>query len=149
MDAKEVGIRVFSANIAEYGASGTPVAVIQGGQIVGYFIPTPQPDGADVAAQEQAGEGKKHLPTLLKKRGADVRAGMLLLDHLERRVKILRRYLDLDNRSRRAVFFAVTTVPLTPRNPGRLLLCMASNAPPASAPRGTRQSNFPSQPVAL
>ena len=32
------------------------MAVIQGGQTVGYFIPTPQPDGADVAAPEQAGE---------------------------------------------------------------------------------------------
>lgn len=35
-------------------------------------------------------DAKKYLPALLKKRGADVSAGMLLLDHLERRVKILR-----------------------------------------------------------
>jgi hypothetical protein len=56
MDAKEVDIRVFGADIAEYVASGAPVAVIQGGQTVGYFIPTPRPDEADVAALKQAGE---------------------------------------------------------------------------------------------
>lgn len=56
MDAKEVDIRVFGANIAEYVASDTPVAVIQGGRTVGYFIPTPEPDEADVAALKQAGE---------------------------------------------------------------------------------------------
>ncbi|MDQ2988326.1 MAG: type II toxin-antitoxin system Phd/YefM family antitoxin [Pseudomonadota bacterium] len=56
MDAKEVDIRGFGANIAEYVASDTTVAVIQEGRTVGYFIPTPEPDEADDAALEQAAE---------------------------------------------------------------------------------------------
>jgi predicted nucleic acid-binding protein len=40
----------------------------------------------DVAVED----ARTHLPALLKKSGSDVGAGMLLLDHLERRVEILR-----------------------------------------------------------
>ena len=56
MDTKVVDIRVFGANIAEYVASDTTVAVLQDGRTVGYFIPTPEPDEAEDAAREQAAE---------------------------------------------------------------------------------------------
>jgi hypothetical protein len=56
MDAKEVDIRVFGANIAEYIATDTTVAAIQDGRTVGYFILAPEPSDADEAALKQAGE---------------------------------------------------------------------------------------------
>ncbi len=40
MHATRVGIREFRADLAEYIASSTPVAVTRHGQTVGYFIPT-------------------------------------------------------------------------------------------------------------
>ncbi len=39
MEAIKVGIREFRADLAEYIASSTPVAVTRHGQTVGYFIP--------------------------------------------------------------------------------------------------------------
>jgi hypothetical protein len=56
MDAKEVGIQEFGADLAKYIGSSTPVAVVQDGQTVGYFIPVFRHDAADVAAFEKAGE---------------------------------------------------------------------------------------------
>lgn len=40
MEAQKVGIREFRAEIAEYVASATPVAITRHGETVGYFIPT-------------------------------------------------------------------------------------------------------------
>ena len=50
-------------------------------------------------------DAEKYLPTLLRKRGADVRAGMRLLDHLERRVKILR--IDVYGRFRKQALLRI------------------------------------------
>lgn len=50
-----VGIREFRASLADYVASGTPVAVTRHGQTVGWFIPTPGSKAAEVASLRAAG----------------------------------------------------------------------------------------------
>lgn len=64
MDTPKVGIREFRADLAEYIASDTPIAVTRHGHTVGYFIPTPGQLEANVAALEKAG---KALHALLEK----------------------------------------------------------------------------------
>ena len=56
MQATKVGIREFRADIAQFIASSTPVAVTRHGQTVGYFIPTHGQPDADTAALKKAGE---------------------------------------------------------------------------------------------
>ena len=50
METTKVGIREFRADLADYIASSTPVAVTRHGQTVGYFIPTQGQVEADIAA---------------------------------------------------------------------------------------------------
>lgn len=54
METIRVGIREFRAEIAEYIASSTPIAVTRHGQTVGYFIPAQGHAEADIAALRQA-----------------------------------------------------------------------------------------------
>ncbi len=68
METTKVGIREFRADLAEYIASNTPVAVTRHGQTVGYFIPAQGQVEADVAALKQA---SKTLDKLLELRGVD------------------------------------------------------------------------------
>lgn len=56
MDTPKVGIRQFRAELAQFLASGTPVAVARYGQIVGYFIPTQGQLEANIAAFKKAGQ---------------------------------------------------------------------------------------------
>jgi antitoxin (DNA-binding transcriptional repressor) of toxin-antitoxin stability system len=69
METTKVGIREFRADLAEYIASSTPVAVTRHGQTVGYFIPTQGQVDADVAALKKA---SKTLDLLLEARSVDV-----------------------------------------------------------------------------
>ena len=69
MQMIKVGIREFRADLAEYIASSTPVAVTRHGQTVGYFIPTHGQVEADIAALKKA---SKTLDKLLKAQGVDV-----------------------------------------------------------------------------
>lgn len=69
METTKVGIREFRADLAEYIASSTPVAVTRHGQTVGYFIPTQGQVDADVAALKKA---SKTLDRLLEARSIDV-----------------------------------------------------------------------------
>ena len=69
METTKVGIREFRADMAEYIASSTPVAVTRHGQTVGYFIPTQGQVEADIAALKKA---SKTLDKLLAAQGADV-----------------------------------------------------------------------------
>ena len=69
MEATKVGIREFRADLAEYIASSTPVAVTRHGQTVGYFIPTQRQVQADIAALKTA---SKALDKLLAAQGVDV-----------------------------------------------------------------------------
>ena len=71
MEATKVGIREFRADLAEYIASSTPVAVTRHGQTVGYFIPTQGQVDADLAALKKA---SKTLDQLLAAQGVDVDA---------------------------------------------------------------------------
>ena len=71
MEATKVGIREFRADLAEYIASSTPVAVTRHGQTVGYFIPTQGQVEADVAALKKA---SKALDKMLEAHGVDVEA---------------------------------------------------------------------------
>jgi hypothetical protein len=68
MQATKVGIREFRADIAQFIASSTPVAVTRHGQTVGYFIPTHGQPDADMAALKKAGET---LDRLLAAHGVD------------------------------------------------------------------------------
>ncbi len=68
MEATKVGIREFRADIAQFIASSTPVAVTRHGQTVGYFIPTPGQVDADIAALKKAG---KTLDRLLAAQSVD------------------------------------------------------------------------------
>ena len=68
MQATKVGIREFRADIAQFIASSTPVAVTRHGQTVGYFIPTHGQLDADTAALKKAGET---LDRLLAAQGVD------------------------------------------------------------------------------
>ena len=69
METTKVGIREFRADLAEYIASSTAVAVTRHGQTVGYFIPTQGQADADLAALKKAG---KTLDQLLAAQGVDV-----------------------------------------------------------------------------
>jgi len=69
METAKVGIREFRADLAEYIASNTPVAVTRHGQTVGYFIPTHGQVDADIAALKKA---SKTLDKMLKVKSVDV-----------------------------------------------------------------------------
>ena len=69
MEATKVGIREFRADLAEYIASSTPVAVTRHGHTVGYFIPTQGQAQADIEALKSA---SKMLDKFLELRGVDV-----------------------------------------------------------------------------
>lgn len=71
METNKVGIREFRADLAEYIASSTPVAVTRHGQTVGYFIPTLAHGDADVAALKTA---SKALDQILAAKGVDADA---------------------------------------------------------------------------
>jgi antitoxin (DNA-binding transcriptional repressor) of toxin-antitoxin stability system len=71
METTKVGIREFRADLAEYIASSTPVAVTRHGQTVGYFIPTQGQVDADLAALKKASET---LDQMLAAQGVDVEA---------------------------------------------------------------------------
>ncbi len=73
METTRVGIREFRADMAEYIASNTPVAVTRHGQTVGYFIPTQGQVEADIAALKKA---SKTLDRLLEAQGIDVESVM-------------------------------------------------------------------------
>jgi hypothetical protein len=69
METTKVGIREFRADLAEYIASSSPVAVTRHGHTVGYFIPTPGQAEADLAALTAA---SKTLDQWLQAQGVDV-----------------------------------------------------------------------------
>jgi hypothetical protein len=71
METSKVGIREFRADLAEYIASSTPVAVTRHGQTVGYFIPTLAHGDADLVALKTA---SKALDQMLAAKGVDVDA---------------------------------------------------------------------------
>ena len=71
MEATKVGIREFRADLAEYIASSTPVAVTRHGQTVGYFIPTQGRVDADLAALKDA---SRILDQMLAAQGVNVDA---------------------------------------------------------------------------
>ena len=71
METTKVGIREFRADMAEYIASSTPVAVTRHGQTVGYFIPTQGQVDADIAALKKA---SKTLDQLLASHEIDIDA---------------------------------------------------------------------------
>ena len=71
MDTPKVGIREFRADLAEYIAANTPVAITRHGQTVGYFIPTQGQVEADVAALKKA---SKSLEKLLEQHSVDTEA---------------------------------------------------------------------------
>ncbi len=56
METTKVGIREFRADLAEYIAASTPVAVTRHGQTVGFFIPTHGQVESDVVALKKAGK---------------------------------------------------------------------------------------------
>lgn len=69
METAKVGIREFRADLAEYIASSTPVAVTRHGQTVGYFIPTQGQVEADLTALKKA---SKTLDKLLESKSIDL-----------------------------------------------------------------------------
>lgn len=69
MEAVKVGIREFRADLAEYIAASSPVAVTRHGQTVGYFIPVHGQAEADVVALKKASQS---LEKLLSAQGLDV-----------------------------------------------------------------------------
>lgn len=71
MEATKVGIREFRADLAEYIASSTPVAITRHGHTVGYFIPTQGQADADMAALKRAGQV---LDKMLAAQSVDVEA---------------------------------------------------------------------------
>lgn len=56
MKATKVGIREFRADLAEYIAACSPVAVTRHGQTVGYFIPVHGQAEAHLVALKKAGQ---------------------------------------------------------------------------------------------
>jgi PHD/YefM family antitoxin component YafN of YafNO toxin-antitoxin module len=68
METIKVGIREFRADLAEYIAANTPVAVTRHGQTVGYFIPAQGQGEAHLAAMKKASET---LDKLLADQGVD------------------------------------------------------------------------------
>ena len=73
METTRVGIREFRADLAEYIASNSPVAVTRHGQTVGYFIPTQGQADAHVAALKKASQS---LDKLLAARSIDAEVVM-------------------------------------------------------------------------
>lgn len=71
METTKVGIREFRADLAEYIASSTPVAVTRHGQTVGYFIPTQGQADAHIAALKKA---SKTLDQMLAAHNVDIDA---------------------------------------------------------------------------
>jgi len=71
VQATKVGIREFRADLSEYIASSTPVAVTRHGQTVGYFIPTHGQVEADLEALKKAG---KTLDKMLQAHDVDIEA---------------------------------------------------------------------------
>ncbi len=71
METTKVGIREFRADLAEYIASSTPVAVTRHGQTVGYFIPAQGQADADIAALKKA---SKTLDRMLAAQDVDIDA---------------------------------------------------------------------------
>ena len=69
METTKVGIREFRADLAEFIAAGTPVAVTRHGQTVGYFIPARGQADADIAALKNA---SATLDRLLATQGVEV-----------------------------------------------------------------------------
>jgi antitoxin (DNA-binding transcriptional repressor) of toxin-antitoxin stability system len=69
METTKVGIREFRADLAEYIASSTPVAITRHGRTVGYFIPTQGQVEADMAALKKA---SKTLDKLIEAQGVDI-----------------------------------------------------------------------------
>jgi antitoxin (DNA-binding transcriptional repressor) of toxin-antitoxin stability system len=69
METTKVGIREFRADLAEYIAASTPVAVTRHGQTVGFFIPTHGQVEGDIAALKKAG---KALDKMLEAQHVDV-----------------------------------------------------------------------------
>ena len=69
METMKVGIREFRADLAEYIAASTPVAVTRHGQTVGFFIPTHGQIEGDIVALKKAG---KALDKLLEAQHIDV-----------------------------------------------------------------------------
>ena len=69
MDTIKVGIREFRADLAEYIAASTPVAVTRHGQTVGFFIPAHAQLEGDLAALKKAG---KALDKLLQAQQVDI-----------------------------------------------------------------------------
>jgi hypothetical protein len=69
MDTIKVGIREFRADLAEYIAASTPVAVTRHGQTVGFFIPAHAQAEGDIAALKKAG---KALDKLLEAQQVDI-----------------------------------------------------------------------------
>lgn len=69
MEATKVGIREFRADLAEYIAASSPVAVTRHGQTVGYFIPVHGQAEADLVALKKASQS---LDKLLSAQGVDV-----------------------------------------------------------------------------
>lgn len=69
MDTIKVGIREFRADLAEYIAASTPVAVTRHGQTVGFFIPAHVQVEGDLAALKKAG---KVLDKLLHAQQVDI-----------------------------------------------------------------------------
>jgi antitoxin (DNA-binding transcriptional repressor) of toxin-antitoxin stability system len=69
MEATKVGIREFRADLAEFIAASSPVAVTRRVKTVGYFIPVHGQAEADLVALKKAGQS---LDKLLSARGVDV-----------------------------------------------------------------------------
>lgn len=69
MHATKVGIREFRADLAEYIAASSPVAVTRHGQTVGYFIPVHGHAEADLAALRKASQS---LDKLLSAQSVDL-----------------------------------------------------------------------------
>jgi UDP-N-acetyl-D-mannosaminuronate dehydrogenase len=71
METTKVGIREFRADMADYIASSTPVAITRHGHTIGFFIPTPANADADAdfSALRKAGQA---LDKLLAKEAVDV-----------------------------------------------------------------------------
>lgn len=69
METTKVGIREFRADLAEYIAASTPVAVTRHGQTVGFFIPTHGQVEGEILALKKAG---KELDKLLEAQSIDV-----------------------------------------------------------------------------
>jgi len=69
METTKVGIREFRADLAEYIAASTPVAVTRHGQTVGFFIPTHGQVEGDIAALKKAGQA---LDKMLEAQHVDV-----------------------------------------------------------------------------